>query len=308
MTVIERTPAMTPYGARYHTPSGPRRRAQAGARNAIRTFGMLTARLRALPDYLIIGTKRGGTTSLARWLLEHPGVGSLFPARETRKGTYYFDVNYRRGPAWYRSHFPTRFAHRLDEQHRGHPLLLGEASPYYLHHPHAANRARQLVPQAKVIALLRHPVDRAQGHWAERIRQGVETLDLESALEAEEQRLAGEEERMVRDPSYVSFAHQHFSYVDQGRYARGLQRWMTAYPRHQVLIVRSEDLYADPAAVYAQVLDFLALEPHLPPELHGWNRSTNTELEPGLRAYLYERLAPDVEAVETLLDRDMGWR
>ena len=298
---------MTPYGARYQPPEGHRRQAQARARQALRTFGQLTAGLRALPDYLIIGTKRGGTTSLARWLLEHPEIRPLFPARETRKGTYYFDVNYGRGQRWYQSHFPTRLAHRGAEQRYGGHLLLGEATPYYLYHPHAPMRARQLVPEAKVIALLRHPVDRAHGHWAERHRQGVETLDFEQALAAEPGRIAGEEVRLEQDPSYVSFAHQHYSYLDQGRYARGLARWMTAYPSHQLLILRSEDLYADPIAVYHQVCDFLAIGLHQPTELSGWNRAAKDSLQSDLRDKLYSQLRADIEAVETLLDRPMDW-
>lgn len=307
-TTVDPTPAMTPYGARHVPPTGVKRRAQAGARDAIRTFGQLTAPLRALPDYLIIGTKRGGTTSLARWLLEHPDVRPLYPARETRKGTYYFDVNHARGEGWYRSHFPTRAAHELRQRRAGRPLLLGEATPYYLYHPHAPARAAQLVPGAKVIALLRHPVDRAQGHWAERVRQGVETLSFPEAVEAEPVRLAGEEERMLADPRYVSFAHQHWSYIDQGRYARGLRRWFDAYPSHQLLVLRSEDLYADPGAIYDQALDFLGLAAHRPASLKGHNRTANDEIEPDLRARLQELLAPDIEQTETVLGRDMGWR
>lgn len=308
MTVVEQLPAMTPYGAPFRPPTGLRRRAQAGAREGIRRYGQATAGQRALPDYLIIGTKRGGTTSLARWLLDHPDVAPLFPARETRKGTYYFDVNYGRGETWYRSHFPSRRAHRRRERAAGRRLLLGEATPYYLHHPHAAARAGQLVPEAKVIALLRHPVDRAHGHWAERVRQGVEQLDFVAALEAEPARLAGEEEQMLRDPTYVSFAHQHYSYLDQGRYARGLSRWFAAFPRHQLLVVRSEDLYAQPTATYHQVLDFLGVSRHELKEAAGWNRTANDPIDGGLRAELQARLAPDIEAVATLLDRDMGWR
>lgn len=307
MTVVEKLPEMTPYGARYEPPEGRKRELLATAREGIRTYGQLTAGLRGLPEYLIIGTKRGGTTSLARWLLEHPEVRTLFPARETRKGTYYFDVNYERGEAWYRSHFPTRIAHRLAEARHGLPLTVGEATPYYLHHPHAPIRARRLVPSAKVIALLRNPVDRAQGHWAERLRQGVETLDFDAALAAEDERLAGEEERMLADPSYVSFAHQHFSYVDQGRYARGLERWMAAYPADQLLILRSEDLYADPGAAYSRVLDFLGLGPHLPAELSGWNRTNNDKLDADLRDRLTTLLAPDIDAVERLVGRSMEW-
>lgn len=298
---------MTPYGARYVPPANRVAQARAAVRDGIRTFGQLTAPLRARPDYLIIGTKRGGTTSLARWLLTHPDVRPLFPARETRKGTYYFDVNYGRGDRWYRSHFPTRAAHQLAERRRGRSVLIGEATPYYLHHPHAPMRARQVVPRAKIIALLRNPIDRAHGHWAERRRQVVEPLDFEAAIEAEQGRLVGEEERMLADPSYVSFAHQHYSYLDQGHYARGLERWLSAYPPGQVLVLRSEDLYAEPAATFAVVLDFLELGAHSPAELTGWNRTSNDKLRAELRADLAARLGPAIQATENLLQRRMGW-
>jgi hypothetical protein len=298
---------MTPYGARYLPPGNALLRARSQARDAVRSFGQLTAGLRLRPDYLIIGTKRGGTTSLARWLLEHPGVRPLFPARETRKGTYYFDVNYGRGQRWYLAHFPTRWGHRVLERRRHRPLLVGEATPYYLHHPHAAMRARQIVPGARIVALLRHPVDRAHGHWAERSRQGVEPLGFAAALEAEDRRLAGEEQRMLADPSYVSFAHQHFSYVDQGRYARGLARWMSAFPRQQLLVLRSEDLFADPITAYRQVLSFLGLDDRVPGELAAWNNRARDMLDPDLGARLHQLLAPDIEAVEELLDRPMDW-
>ncbi|MFV0525270.1 MAG: sulfotransferase family protein [Acidimicrobiales bacterium] len=305
--LADQAPSVTPYGARHVPPAGVPARARAVARRLIRRYGMLTAGARIGPDYLIIGTKRGGTTSLARWLLDHPQVQSLFPARETRKGTYYFDVNYARGEAWYRSHFPTRVAHARAEVRAGRPLQVGEATPYYLHHPHAPVRARRLAPDARIIALLRNPVDRAHGHWAERHRQGVETLDFDAALAAEPGRLAGEEARMLVDPSYVSFAHQHFSYVDQGRYARGLERWMTAYPEEQLMVVRSEDLYADPMAVYREVLVFLGLDDHRPDALVAWNNRSRDDLPPETRAHLTDLLAPDVAATEALLGRSMEW-
>lgn len=298
---------MTPYGARYQAPTGTTAKARARALRAIRGFGLVTAGLRTLPDYLVIGAKRGGTTSLARWLLKHPEVRPLFPARETRKGTYYFDVNYNRGQRWYQSHFPTRMAHRWAGQRQQKSLLVGEATPYYLYHPHAPLRARRLVPDAKVIALLRNPVDRTRGHWAERFRQGVETLSFEDALAAEPERLAGEEQRMLDDPSYVSFAHQHFSYVDQSRYGRGLARWLAAYPSQQVLVLRSEDLYADPSGTYNQVLDFLGLRSYQPNDLVGWNRSASSPLDASLRFDLQEQFQDDIAVVEQLLDRSMDW-
>jgi hypothetical protein len=222
------------------------------AKRAIRAYGTATASSRVLPSYLLIGAKRGGSTTLARSLAASPGVRGLFPAREQLKGPYYFDVNFDKGESWYRSHFPTQSALGSD--------IVGESSPYYISHPHAAERARQLVPDARVVCVLRHPVERAFSHYRERVKQGVETLDtFEAAIDAEASRVDGEVDRMERDPSYVSWEHLNFAYCDQSRYAASLERWFAHWPREQVLVLRSEDLYADPAAVLARTRDFLGL-------------------------------------------------
>lgn len=300
-------PQMTPYGAKYVKPQGAASTVSSYAREAIRLYGQATASLRVKPDYLVIGTKRGGTTSMARWLLDHPDVLSLFPARETRKGTYYFDVNYGRGERWYRSHFPTRSALQRTATKTGRHTIVGEATPYYLHHPHAAIRARRFAPETKVIVLLRDPVDRAYGHWMERTRNGVETLSFGDAIAAEEERLAGEEERMLEDPAYASFAHQHFSYVDQGRYQRGLARWVKAFGPNQLMIIRSEDMYADPSKIYGQVLNFLGLAPHEPEAFSAWNLKPKDKLDPAIEASLRATFSRDIVELETLIGRAMEW-
>src|SRR3546814_5840260 len=109
-----------------------------------------------------------------------------------------------------------------------------------------------LVPGARVIAILRDPVERAFSHYKERRSNGTEPLSFEAALATEEGRLAGEEERILGDPGYISFAHRHQSYRDQGRYAPALERWLDVYPREQVLILLAEDLYRDPQSAYDQ--------------------------------------------------------
>lgn len=301
------TPRMTPYGAKWEPPSTKQRISLAG-QAGFRLLGSATAGLRIDPDYLVIGTKRGGTTSMARWLLDHPDIRPLYPAVENRKGTYFFDVNFEKGHGWYRSHFPVGVVHRtIGKRGRSAPPLVGDATPYYLHHPHAPARARRLAPNAKIIALLRHPVDRALGHWAERTRNGVETLPFAEALRAEQERLAGEEQRMIDDPTYVSFAHQHWSYADQGRYARGLRRWFDEYPPEQILVLVSEDLYADPAAVYSQTLEFLGLAPYEPDAFAAWNMKPKDPIDPADRAFLESALRDDVAELEKLLGRPMGW-
>src|SRR5687768_13237463 len=104
-----------------------------------------TAHLRRLPDFLIIGAQRGGTTSLYRYLTEHPEID---PA--VRKEIHFFSRHHEQGLDWYRAHFPRR-----DES-----SLVGEASPNYLVHPDVPARVAAALPRVKLIALLRNPVDR----------------------------------------------------------------------------------------------------------------------------------------------------
>ena len=269
---------------------------------ALRRYGMVTAGSRVLPDFLVIGAKRGGSTSLYRNLVRTPGVLPLFPRAADVKGTYFFDVEYDRGERWYRSHFPSTVI-RDEAAVRG-PVVTGEASPYYLSHPHAAARARLLVPDARIVVVLREPVARAHSHYQERVRQGIETLPtFAEAVEAEAERLAGEVEHMVEDPAYVSWNHLNFGYLAQSDYALGLRRWLAAFPAEQVLVLRSEDLYADDTAVLARVRGFLGLEARSPTATKQWNRTGSSDLDAGLGHELTARLAPSVTALEDLL----GW-
>lgn len=300
-------PKITPYGAKYIQPEGPNEIVRSLGLKGFRLFGSATASLRCLPDYLIIGTKRGGTTSLARWLNQHDQIAPLFPARETRKGMYFFDVNYDKGLGWYKSHFPTKFAHDRKQKSAGKKLLLGDATPYYLHHPHAPKRARRIVPDAKVIALLRNPIERAFSHWVERSRQNVETLSFEEAIEAEAERLAGEEQKMLDNPGYTSYAHQHFSYIDQGRYARGLGRWFDSYGRDRLLVIKAEDLYDNPRDTYGHVLNYLGIGEHEPKEFAAWNKKSKPEFSLETRSLIADALADDIKDVEDLLGYKMGW-
>lgn len=280
--------------------------ATAAAKATLRAAGVATARWRPGPDLLVVGAKRGGTTSLWRYLAEHPGVLPTFPRAEHIKGTYFFDEGWARGEDWYRSHFPTA-AHRAHVAKRlGYAPATFEASPYYLFHPHAPARARQVVPDAVIVAVLRDPVERSFSHWKER-RNHTEDLSFTDALAAEEARTAGEEARMLADPGYVSFAHRHQTYVAQSRYAPMLERWLDAFGPEQVVVVAAEDFYADPQALCDDLTDRLGLPRRDLGTPEPFNAEPSADMDPAVRAQLTEVLAADIEAVEHLLGRPMPW-
>ena len=255
-------------------------------RICLRRFGSLSAARRPLPDYLIIGTKRGGTTTLWKALLQHPDVLPMWPAIENLKSPHFFDIHWKRGLRWYASHFPTeckRMAHRAKGDRKA---LVGDASPYYIFHPLAAERVARILPNVRLIILLRNPTERAYSHYRERRREGTEPLDFSCAIAAEERRLKGEVEKIKGQPGYYSQAHDHCSYLARGRYLEHLEPWLALFPSSSVLILRSEDLYASPENVVRQVHRFLNLSEQTPPPVAHLNSLPGPQLDPQTRSWL----------------------
>jgi hypothetical protein len=275
---------------------------RAGARG----YGATTAAGRRLPDYLIIGAKKGGTSSLANWLLQHPDVLRMFPPIQRLKSAHYFDINYHRGERWYRGHFPFERTRRRP----GRPdTVVGEASPYYLFHPAAAERAASVVPDAKIIVALRNPVARAHSNYWDRVAAGCETLPtFEAAIRAEEERVQSvDHERLLHDPGYYSLHHDNHTYVARGRYVEQLQRWVALFPPEQVLVLCAEEMYREPQRVFAQVQSFLGLRVAAGIDLKTYNQRSNPALDPRIREELAEYYRPHNAALYEFLGRDLGW-
>lgn len=276
------------------------------ANTVTRQYALRTERWRPYPDFLIVGTKRGGTTSLWNYLLQHPQVLPMFPAARGRKANAWFFEHQEESDAWYRSHFHTRMYRRLRARSVGR-VVTGEASPYYMYGPSIPARIAQIIPDVRLVVMLRNPVDRAYGHFQERVKEGVETLSFRDALTAESHRLAGEYERMGADPNYYSVPHDYFTYRDRGVYLPQVQRLHEHFPPSHVLILRSEDLYLEPQRVYDDVSGFLELERHTlaAPKQH--NRIARAPLSEDIREELAKYYAPHNAALYDYLGRDFGW-
>lgn len=279
-----------------------------------RNYALATAGDRPAPDFLIIGTKRGGTTSLFNYLLQHPGVLGLFPQNRGKKSTDFFfkeQSRFEDGAAaerWYRSQFHTERYRALRRRQLGYRPVSGEASPYYMWDPRIAERVRAVAPRVKAVALLRDPVERAWSHYQERVQNGVEPLDFVSALAAEEERLAGVLDRMEADPAYYSTAYDFHSYRSRGVYLPQLRRWADTFGRDQLLVLRSEDMYADSGAVLDQVCDFLEIPAARVARQGTFNaRHRMSSMPPEARADLAAFFAPHNEALETWLGRQLAW-
>lgn len=278
------------------------------ANRTSRSFGLATSSWRPPPDFLIIGAKRGGTTSLFNYLLMHPGVLGLFPQVRTKKSTDFFFTSGATSDRWYRSHFHTTAYRSFLRRRLGYTPLGGEASPHYVWDPRIAERARRHAPSARAILLLRDPVQRAWSHYQERRANGVETLSFEQALDVEEERTAGELERMLSDPGYYSPAYDWYSYHQRGIYLPQLRNWLASFPAEQLLVLRSEDMYEDVQGVYDQVCAYLQLPGFDLPTTVTFNASgAGAEMSSAARRRLCASLAPHVAELETFLGRDLRW-
>lgn len=268
---------------------------KAVARHAVWKFGSATAGARRLPTFLVIGAQKAGTTALYAYLRWHPAISG--PAW---KEVSFFDRHFWRGLRWYQGQFPLRTSRRL--------VAVGEASPSYLFHPLAPQRVAALLPGVKLIAILRDPVERAYSHYQHEVSLGREPLSFEDALAAEEERIAGEVERMSVNPRYFSRAWWDHTYAARGLYAEQLERWFAVFPRRQLLVLTNDDLAERTEETYHRTLEFLGVQPWRPPQ--GFPRifeRAYAEPPAPACAALAARFAEPNRALAELLGRELPW-
>ena len=268
-----------------------------------RTRRGITSHLRGLPDFVIIGAQKCGTTSLYSFVVKHP---SIAPA--SQKEVHYFSVRYKFGEQWYRSNFPTNLSRRHFYKKTGQKLLSGEASPAYIFYPTVPDRMREILPDIKLIAILRNPVDRAYSQYHHNIRHNNETLSFEKAIELEEERCAGERERLISDSDFVPVHYRRHSYLARGIYADQLKNWFKHYSKKQFLILTTEDLRKNPQQALDQVFDFLGLSPFNVENLTDHNVGNYKEkMNEDTRKFLVEYFRPHNERLYKLLQRGFDW-
>ncbi|HSL47018.1 MAG TPA: sulfotransferase domain-containing protein [Anaerolineales bacterium] len=267
---------------------------------------IITGGLRILPDFMIIGAQKGGTTSLYRLLEKHP---SILPA--AKKEVHFFDnvnYNFRNGLNWYRAHFPMLISQSYKKWMHSQSAITGEATPYYIFHPEVPARVFRATPNVKLIAMLRDPVARAYSHYHHNVRKGLEQLTFEEAIALEQERLAGESEKLQADKNFFSHNHMHYSYLSRGLYLQQLINWHRYFPKEQVLVLRSEDFFSDPIGIYQRVLNFLGLPEW---DLDQYSKHNDGGGYPTMNSETRDRLIeyfhPHNLRLQEYLGLDFGW-
>lgn len=260
-----------------------------------------TSGLRSLPDFIIAGAQKCGTSSMHQYFTQHPRLlaGSV-------KEVHFFDGGldpawdkYAEGEKLYRSYFPLRSLVKKKQ------ALCFEASPEYIFNPPAVERMARMVPDARIVILLRDPVERAISHYFHERRRGRETCDIDMAFAQEDARLAP----AVATGNYKDTRFINLSYKTRGLYAQQLERLFRVYPRERVLVLEAERFFEDPMTVMKEVLDFVGADPFphvidVKPTGVGSNKS---KVAPEIHAQLQAYFAEPNRQLAELLGQRFRW-
>jgi len=253
------------------------------------------------PSFIVVGAQRAGTTTLYRVLSEQPGV-----VRPTvSKGIGYFDVHYARGPRWYRAHYPLTWVAR---RRAGREAVAFESSGYYLFHPLAPSRIARDLPGVRIVVMVREPVERAFSAHRHELVRGFETEPFERAVELEEQRLAGEAERIIAEPAYRSWEHRHHAYLARSRYSEQIARYLDALGEDRVYIVDADRFFETPLEEYERLRAWLGLPVWQPSSVKQWNARPRDPLAPEVRAKLEMYFEPYDRELARQMGRTPRWR
>ena len=259
-----------------------------------------TWRVRYLPEFIIIGAQKSGTTSLFDYLSQHP---NLIPSYN--KEVHFFDGglnphvdNFNKGLAWYLTHFPLKLELTNNKK-------AFEASPLYLFNPLVPKRISESIPNVKLIAVLRNPTERAISHYFHEKRKGRESLTIEEALQAEEERL----KLVINEQDYKNNMFMHKSYKMRGLYCDQIKRYLEFFPMSNILILNSESLFKHPKNTLRRVFRFLGVDTEFTiNDFKAHNVGSNrTKIDPDVYQSLQEYFRSPNESLYELIQEDFRW-
>jgi len=260
-----------------------------------RHFYGITGPLRVLPDFIIIGAMKSGTTSLYYNICEH---NCIEPASYDEIG--YFDVNYHLGLNWYRSMFPTIFKKNKIKKKFG-KFLTGEDTPFYFWNPDAAKRIHSILPKIKLIVILRDPIYRAYSQYNNGIRTGSENLSFEDRLEDEVKKLNGNEvspyEKFFRPRTVLA----------KGIYVEQLEIWNKIFDKKQIHIISTEELSTNTENTMNSVYNFLELPNYKIKESKKLKAVKYPEMNSKTKDFLIEFYKPHNEKLFKMIGRKFNW-
>ena len=263
-----------------------------------RNIFAITGPIRSLPDFIIIGTARSGTTSLYNNICQHPCV---LPAAYDELG--FFDSNFHLGLNWYRSLFPTNFSKwRLKRKMKF--AITGEDTPFYIWSHDVAKRILKILPNVKLIVLFRNPIDRAYSNYHLGLRTGSENLSFEDAIHAELENLKKFSNNSKNDIEKYTIPR---SYIAKGFYAEQIKIWLKLFKREQLYITSTENFESNPQETLNQIFEFLEIPKYQISDPKKYKVASYPKMKNETRTYLQNFYKKFNDELFLLIEKEFDW-
>ena len=266
-------------------------------------FKKVTNWIRLYPDYIIIGAVKCGTTSLFNYLRAHPDIIPSY----IKEVQFFNSNNYYLGFKWYRTFFPILLFKYFYKYILKRKFITGEASADYILHPSVAKRIYSLLPNVKIIILLRNPVDRAYSDYNRNVKYKLEKLTFEEVIEKENELLKGGIDRILLDEHYNEFKNKRLFYLLRGIYFNQIKFWFRYFPKEHILILKSEAFFDNPPAILKKVFKFLEIPNWRLFEYKKWGKRNYQKMDDKTRNWLINYYKPYNKRLYELLGRNFNW-
>jgi len=265
-----------------------------------RHFYYLTSSFRVPPNFFVIGGMRCGTTSLYHYLGQHNCI-----KRAAYDEIGYFDDNFHLGLNWYRSLFPTKFMQKkIESEYK--KFLTYDVTPFYIYNPLVVDRIFKFSPNAKIIAVLRNPIDRAYSHYNNKMQaEGDTKTTFEEIINAEIE-IIEKNKKNIDDYAFLVDTFYELL-LARGFYAKQLEFWFKKFPRKNILLISSEELATNTDKTISEIFEFLEVPIQKISDLTKQNVIKYPKMKDSTREILINFFKPYNEKLFGMLGRRFNW-
>lgn len=261
-------------------------------------FRRYTASYRLLPNFLIVGTQKGGTTSLYHYLTQHDNIDKS-PIKEIN----YFNLLNSQHINEYKHYFPLRINTLFNSK-----LICGEATPDYIIYPQIPKLIKETIPNVKIIMLLRNPVDRLFSHYSHNLMMNREWLTLNEAIDFEDKRIGKNKINIFTNKNDMIKNYSNYSYINKGLYYEQISYFKECFEDDKLLILQSEKLFKNPLEITNLCLQFLNLSKLDKIEAEPQNtRKVKIDIDKKLYQRLKEFYNPHNEKLYKMINQRFDW-
>ena len=260
----------------------------------------LTSSSRVLPDFIIIGAGRAGTTALYTYLIQHPSIITASTDNdEPVADLHFFEYMISDKISWYKSHFPRKSKNSF---------VTGEFTSTYMYHKNVPERIFNLIPKIKLIVILRNPIDKAYSTYNQQSHFNEVTSSFEETIKAEFARIdlnKNHIEYTNNNPNFDNYVE--YNIIRHGIYFNYLEKWLKIFPKKQIFVVDSNELENFPQQTLNKVFEFLNLSPREIPNLAKVNVGKYSPMTESTRESLIEFYKPHNAKLNNLLGTNFDW-